>query len=382
MRWAIRAWGPKVVPQLVRVLENTKRPDRLVAASMALGALGEPSAVEPMIEFVLDGQGVMELDAWNAKTDTLLFLGDLLHRTADRRGLEFLAAGLDPDYWRARIGWNWGYANESIELELASQAARGLALSGRPEALKHLRAFMRTDTYRDDAALKGAINRAVLTYQDVVRAGGLDAFRDPQRPRDLEERIIWLDSAAYDDDIERWGPDAVRKLLRILEDPVWSSRWEGAVLALGMIGDQQAVQPLIAFVLDGEGRIDEITWYAKTAVLISLGYLLHKTENNQALAILKAGLDPMYWRSRVLWKPRDVHPRDDTLAELAATGLGLSGRRGAIEALHTFRSSKAYRDRGQMRTTVDEAIQAHGDVLQAGSLKHYYGRLKHYHGHP
>src|SRR3954470_18164242 len=71
----------------------------------------------------------------------------------------------------------------------------------------------------------------------------------------------------------KFKPSDVPILLALLADPAAEAQWANVVSTLGMIGDAQAVGPLIAFVASGQGQLSPVQYTAKTSAVMALGYI-------------------------------------------------------------------------------------------------------------
>jgi PBS lyase HEAT-like repeat-containing protein len=170
----------------------------------------------------------------------------------------------------------------------------------------------------------------------------------------------------------------VPRLLRMLADPSEEQYWSNIVVTLGAIGDERAVSPLLQFFTTDEGRISDSRYRAKTAVLMSLGYLGNKSHNREAIRFLLNSLDPDVWRSRVKWIgsfPSDSEDQRVYLTKLAIWGLALTGTPEARDALlglkSTARSTEARQTQERLGSVVDEALALHARVVRFGLIETY-----------
>jgi hypothetical protein len=178
------------------------------------------------------------------------------------------------------------------------------------------------------------------------------------------EEVTLLDSAT-----------AVPILLKMLEDPDEEEYWPNAVVILGMLGDEQAVDPLIRFLEQSKtNNLSHDHYNAKTLVLMALGYLVNKSGNHKALAYLKDGVKPVIWSRRNLnWKS-PYHDgngdRNIRLSEMAIIGLALSGDPSAADTLRSLEEPAATeldrRFQAKASDLVSEAISAHETISREG----------------
>ena len=183
----------------------------------------------------------------------------------------------------------------------------------------------------------------------------------------------------------KYGPDAVPTLLAMLDDPQEKPYWSNIVVTLGAIGDERAVDPLIAFVEKGGDTMTREEFQAKSSVLMSLGYLINKSNNEKALSYLKAHLSPEGWRESNMATARaqgfkaSTDLRTKQLSTLAVLGLALSGHPSAKSSLNFL--NQGVRDMAptaftkQMTSVVTEALKAHETIARDG-LESYYQKAK------
>lgn len=151
---------------------------------VTLGAIGDPSAAPPLIEFLTADAGIISEARYRAKAAVLMSLGYLINKSGDRRALEFLTTGLSPDVWASRVKWAGPFGdNESdLSLHLTKLAIWGLALSGNPMAGNALRSLKRSGfTFSSDASLMEVLDEALAFYSRVVRLGLAETYRRARR---------------------------------------------------------------------------------------------------------------------------------------------------------------------------------------------------------
>lgn len=179
----------------------------------------------------------------------------------------------------------------------------------------------------------------------------------------------YFEGIAYDD-VSRFDPDtAVPILLTLLRDPKEEEYWTNIVVALGMLGDVRAIDPLIDFLeQDHGGRLSPPQYLAKSAVVITLGYIIQKSRNEKALAFLIDGADPQSWTRRGLrWSSpyhRTEAERNRQLSAMAILGLGLSGHPDAAKHLRSLKQESA--SRGLDDGAIQEALKANAEIARKG----------------
>jgi HEAT repeat protein len=106
-------------------------------------------------------------------------------------------------------------------------------------------------------------------------------------------RKTYMEGIPYNQ-VQRMSPSlALPVLIKMLDDPRDEQYWTNIVVTLGMLGDGRAVNPLINFITRSEERseLSPPQAEAKTSAVMSLGYIVNKTGNRQALTFLAEGVD-------------------------------------------------------------------------------------------
>ena len=178
----------------------------------------------------------------------------------------------------------------------------------------------------------------------------------------------------------QYGPEAVPKLLAMLNDPQEQDHWANIGITLGIIGDARSVDALIAFVeKGGDSRSSPTHYRAKTSVLMAMGYLINKSGSQKAIDYLKSYIKPSGSGERPMPGRGAFQPslaeQDGQLSTMAILGLGLSGHPTAQEALHSLQrpaaTASAARFQAQVSDVVNEALKVHETVAREG-LTNYY----------
>ena len=182
------------------------------------------------------------------------------------------------------------------------------------------------------------------------------------------------------EEASQYGAEEVPILLQMLNDSAEESYWPNIAVVLCVIGDERAVDPLIAFI---EQKTSDTLSYshhkAITSTLIAFGYLINKSGSPKALEYLQASVNPRVWRERNLtWKSSyqaSSEDRDLELSTVAILGLGVSGHPDAGKTLRTLQERASEPGiqsfRVQMSEVVKQALEAHDFISQSG-LKAYY----------
>lgn len=201
------------------------------------------------------------------------------------------------------------------------------------------------------------------------------------QPMDIKAfvRQIFIHGVPYEE-ASKYDSSVVPTLLNMLADPKEEAHWANVVVTLGIIGDERAVDPLIAFLRKGEkGTLSRSQYAARTSVLMALGYLINKSGSTKALTYLKGSLDPGVWGKRkVNWTSpyhASVDDRNVQLSTLAILGLALSGHPSAAEALRSLqkpaKTAAAKRFQDQVSETVKEALRSNKIIAKEGLAGYY-----------
>jgi HEAT repeat protein len=174
-------------------------------------------------------------------------------------------------------------------------------------------------------------------------------------------------------------------LVNLLFDAREQDYLANIAVTLGMLGEEQAVEPLIRFIEQAPPAGAALTpaqYVARTSAIMSLGYIVNKTGSPRALAYLRESLRLQVWVERRLnWTgPFDASPDDRNahLTKMAVLGLGLSGNGAAAEALRSFQAAAALDPAGaihvKLRDALVEALAAN-DAIRRTGLAGYYREM-------
>ena len=192
-------------------------------------------------------------------------------------------------------------------------------------------------------------------------------------------RQVFIEGVPYEE-ASKYGSDAVLTLLEMLEDTTEEAHWSNIVVTLCIIGDEQAVDPILAFISkDVQGDLSHSHYTAKTSAIMALGYLVNKSGSRKALDYLKDCLDPNVWAQRELdWTSpyqASVDDRNAQLSTMAILGLALSGNSEAAEALSSLQAPAATESARQFQTqvgnVVSDALSAHQMIAKEGLIEYY-----------
>ncbi|MCP4265570.1 MAG: hypothetical protein GY777_08345 [Candidatus Brocadiaceae bacterium] len=175
----------------------------------------------------------------------------------------------------------------------------------------------------------------------------------------------------------KYGSDVVPVLLEMLDDPTEKEFWANEVITLCIIGDEKAVDPIIAFInKNAQGEISESHYTAKTSAIMALGYLINKSGSKKALEYLKECINPGVWTERKLsWRSpyqASVDDRDEHLSTMAVLGLALSGNPEALRSLQQPAvSSRGQKFQAQVSDVISEAVKANKKIAKEGLIEYY-----------
>ena len=190
-------------------------------------------------------------------------------------------------------------------------------------------------------------------------------------------RQIFVHGVPFEEAV-KFDSSNVPTLIEMLRDPKEKPYWANIVVVLGMIGGEQAIDPLIAFIEDDSTEMTRDTYAAKTSAIMSLGYVLNKTGSQRVLDYLVKGLQPGKWTER---NAEAIAPFQSNLAErnvdfgkYAILGLALSGRPEAASALQSLQrpaaSAEARGFQAQISDLVSDALAENCKIAEQGLLKY------------
>lgn len=192
-------------------------------------------------------------------------------------------------------------------------------------------------------------------------------------------RQIFIHGVPYEE-ASKYDSTVVPVLLEMLTDPAEEEHWANIVVTLGMIGDERAVDPLIAFVeKDVGGTLSHSHYIAKTSAVMAMGYLINKSGSEKTLAYLKDSLKPEVWGDRkTTWTSpyhATVGDRNARMTKMAIVGLALSGHPAAAQALRSLQkpatTEAGKRFQAQVSDVVSEALRSHEMISKEGLAGYY-----------
>jgi|GEM_PF-543423 len=210
-----------------------------------------------------------------------------------------------------------------------------------------------------------------------------------QEAMDIKEfvRQFYIHGVPYAE-ASKYDASVVPTLLKMLQEPKEQDYWPNIVVTLGMIGDERAVEPMITFVerLKEEGTPNRSQRRAKTAAIMSFGYLINKSGNRRALDYLTTTLNPPAPAVGAGPFAATIAEQGEDLSKYAVMGLALSGSKAA-EALQSIQESLESSDRpvastmtvsasrpgSDISAIVKEALRANEEIADKGPAEYYGG---------
>ncbi len=184
------------------------------------------------------------------------------------------------------------------------------------------------------------------------------------------------------DEASQYQSSDVPVLLQMLENPNEKPHWANIALLLEIIGDEKALNGLIAFIeRDPGGELTESHYIAKTSAIMGLGYLINKSNSKKALNYLVQSASPNTWANRKVPGLTKLHvtteERNMDMAKYAILGLALAGTKESGQALRQLQTQAASASTStsfaavQKDGVLSEAISEHQEISTKG-LSGYY----------
>lgn len=190
---------------------------------------------------------------------------------------------------------------------------------------------------------------------------------------------IFVHGIPYEE-ASKFTADDIPPLVRMLEDRNQEEHWVNTVVVLGMIGNDNAVDPLMNFInREVRNTLSDPHYRAKTSAIVSLGYIINKTNNRRAQQFLIESLNPEIWDRRDFrWRSpyhQTAEERNMHLSTMAVLGLALSGTEEAAGALRNLqqpgRTEIEQRFRREVAETLQEALEANEIIAREGLIGYY-----------
>ena len=204
--------------------------------------------------------------------------------------------------------------------------------------------------------------------------------RGQEVQQDIRDFVSAPSGLSYRELAESYSAAVVPQLVSLLNSKEEEANWTRIAGLLGVVGNEQAVEALIAFMekpLEAQ-RISFAHQDAYRQSIMSLGLLVNRTSNERALQYLVDGLTPSVWRQRGVqgippWA-KSYDQSDRLLAEYALIGLAVSGNPRAGDTLRSLQQMPAV---GQARfpdSTLTQWLEVHQLVAERGvaGMYEYY----------
>ncbi len=187
---------------------------------------------------------------------------------------------------------------------------------------------------------------------------------------------------SYKELLTVYDSTAAPALIAALNSDEQEENWARAAYLLGVVGDERAVEALIAFIEKGETHsISRLHNRARNGAMRALGYLISRTGSKRALDYLIEGLTPGVWRERnvmgIVAYADSYEEYDLVLSKYALFGLAVSGHPRAGEALRNLLqspTSEQQQFRDAEEGTVTQWLEVHDLVAERGvaGMNEYY----------
>jgi HEAT repeat protein len=227
-----------------------------------------------------------------------------------------------------------------------------------------------------------------MNWQSVTLALVAVAFGTDARPQQLERDLQDFVRAptfptSYRELANSYDATATPHLIDLLNSSAEEAHWVRIAALLGAIGDERAVDALIAFIEKpvGAERLSLSHAEAYSQSITSLGLLVNRTGNERALKYLIDGLTPSVWRQRRVegiasWAT-SYEEYDRALSKYALFGLALSGHPEARQALVALQLSPTL-GQLQFRRGLDSTLAQWLEVHQLVAERGLAGMYEHY----
>ncbi len=167
-------------------------------------------------------------------------------------------------------------------------------------------------------------------------------------------------------------------LKKMLKDKQQSDYWANIVVMLEIIGDDNVVDDIVAFIeMSPDGEYSASHYRAKIAAIYGLGYLINHLDSKKAERYLVDSLSPEVWETRGVKgrssKHRFKEDQDNEMSKYAVLGLALSGSESGAEELKRFKNSKVKhrRFRSQVDGMIDTLLSENEKVRKHGFRTYY-----------
>ncbi|QIL90170.1 hypothetical protein GNX18_10680 [Microbulbifer sp. SH-1] len=190
-------------------------------------------------------------------------------------------------------------------------------------------------------------------------------------------RLAFIEGVPYED-AAKYDQTYLPILINMLKDPNEIDHWGNIVAVMGIIGDESSLDEMIAFI-EGKPSLEYTETYdrAKTSAIVSIGYLINKSNSDRAVKYLEKMSFPENWEAKKIpgltKRQKTYANRNRKFSRYAVIGLGLAGNEKSELALKRIKSikfkDKAYQD--EIDGVVDSTISENKKIRKLG-LKKYY----------
>jgi len=130
------AYGPQAIPELVAMLQDPQMEPHWVKIVYTLGSIGDPAAVQPLMDFLRGLHGEISVDAFRGALGVLPAIGSIAYggdAGAIKIVQDFVQPTADATYG---VDFTYGrYRGDALAEVLGRMSIMGLGFSGRPESL-------------------------------------------------------------------------------------------------------------------------------------------------------------------------------------------------------------------------------------------------------
>lgn len=173
------AYGSDAVPSLVAMLADRSIESHWAKIVVTLGFIEDPSAVQPLMDFMKAQKGEISSDVFRAILSVLPAIGQIAYR-GDPTALQIVTAFVDPGAYRS-YGIDFVYSryhDDAIGEVLQRADIMALGVSGRPEALDLLKQMQGDPNLRQ--AWKSEVDRAIDVNVQMSTLGPEKVFAKEQ----------------------------------------------------------------------------------------------------------------------------------------------------------------------------------------------------------
>jgi len=162
-----KSYGPGVLPQLYDMLADDELQPYWANIVGMIGYLGEPSSIQPLLDFVHRQKGEISVNQFRAVLQVLPAIGHI-SQTGDVDALDTSVRYTERDSWQKEsLQFSYGrYHDTALSEVLGRMAILGLGISGTPKAMAYLASMQSGNLRRgwvDNVAEAIALNQRVST---------------------------------------------------------------------------------------------------------------------------------------------------------------------------------------------------------------------------